>query len=212
MSSTRVKICGLSTRETMAAACNAGAAYVGLMFFAKSPRHLEIDAARALAIDVPPGVAKVAVTVNADDAHLDQILATVPIDMLQLHGSETPERIAELRSRHGLPIMKAIGIATQDDLARLETYEAAADQVLVDAKPPPDGEVPGGNGIAFDWRLIANRRWNTPWMLSGGLNDRNVTEAIALTGASQIDLSSGVESAPGIKDTAKIAALFKALG
>ena len=196
----------------MAAACDAGAAYVGLMFFAKSPRHLEIDTARDLAIDVPVGVAKVAVTVNADDAYLDQIMQSVPIDMLQLHGSESPERVTELRTRFGLPVMKAIGIATQEDLAKLDQYEGVADQILVDAKPPPDGKIPGGNGIAFDWRLIANRRWKGPWMLSGGLTPANVAEAIALTGATQIDLSSGVESAPGVKDIDKIQTFFKALG
>lgn len=196
----------------MAAACDAGAAYVGLMFFAKSPRHLEIDTARDLAIDVPVGVAKVAVTVNADDAYLDQIMQSVPIDMLQLHGSESPERVTELRARFGLPVMKAIGIATQEDLAKLDQYEGVADQMLVDAKPPPDGKIPGGNGIAFDWRLIANRRWKGPWMLSGGLTPANVAEAIALTGATQIDLSSGVESAPGVKDIDKIQTFFKALG
>ena len=210
MSNTRVKICGLTTRKSVLAAADAGAAYVGFVFFPKSPRHLDVAAARDLAIDVPPGIAKVALTVNADDATLDAINETVPLDMLQFHGSESPDRVAEIRARYGLPVMKAIGIATEDDLPALEDYAAVADQLLVDAKPPPGGDLPGGNGLAFDWRLIANRRWPVPWMLAGGLTPDNVAEAIALTGAKQVDVSSGVESAPGVKDVGLIRAFLGA--
>lgn len=210
MTEIRVKICGLSTPETVAAAADAGAAYVGFVFFGKSPRNISIDQARDLAVEVPVGVAKVALTVNADDALLREITDAVPLDMIQLHGSETPERVAEVRALTGLPVMKAVGIATGEDVAKLDAYAAVSDQLLVDAKPPPDGELPGGNGVSFDWRLIANRRWSVPWMLAGGLTPENVAEAIRLTGARQIDVSSGVESAPGKKDVAAIRDFLKA--
>ena len=196
----RVKICGLKTPEALAAAVEAGAGYVGFVFFEKSPRHLNIDTARDLAIEVPMGIAKVALTVDASDALLDEITDRVPLDMLQLHGAETPERVREIRARYGLPVMKAVGIAEAADVAKLDLYAGVADQLLVDAKPPKGGVLPGGNGLSFDWRLIANRRWPVPWMLAGGLTPENVAEAIALTGARQVDVSSGVESAPGVKD------------
>jgi len=196
----RVKICGLTTRETLLAATGAGAAYVGFNFFPKSPRYAVPDLAHLLALEVAPGIAKVGLTVDADDAMLDSITDEVPLDMLQLHGSESPERVAEVRTRYGLPVIKALGIATAEDLDKIELYENVADQLLIDAKPPPDGELPGGNGLTFDWRLIANRRWARPWMLAGGLDKSNVAEAVRLTGARQVDLSSGVETAPGVKD------------
>ena len=211
MTSTRIKFCGLSRPEDVAAAAKAGAAYVGLVFFPKSPRNVSIETAAALAAEVPVGICKVALTVNADNELLDRITDTVPLDMLQLHGKETPERVAEVKARYGLPVMKAVGIATADDLPTLETYVPVADQILLDAKPSPDDDRPGGNGVAFDWTLIANRRWPVPWMLAGGLTPDNVAEAVRLTGARQVDLSSGIESAPGVKDPAKIAALAKAL-
>jgi phosphoribosylanthranilate isomerase len=208
--SVRVKICGLTEPAGLAAAIAAGAAYVGFVFFPKSPRNLSIDAARALALGVPPGVAKVALTVDATDDALDAILRAVPIDMLQLHGHESPARVAEVRARHGLPVMKAVGVAGAADLAQIDAYAAVADQILVDAKPPKDAELPGGNGLSFDWRLIAGRRWPVPWMLAGGLTADNVAEAIRLTGARQVDVSSGVEGAPGVKDPAKVAAFCRA--
>lgn len=194
-----MKICGLSTPETVAAAVEGGAAYVGFVFFPKSPRNVEIAAARGLAVEVPPGVAKVALTVDADDETIDRITGEVPLDMVQLHGHETPGRMAEIRARTGLPVMKALGIAEVEDLAQIEAY-ASSDQLLIDAKPPRSAVLPGGNGLSFDWRLIANRRWSRPWMLAGGLTVANVAEAIALTGARQVDVSSGVESAPGVKE------------
>ncbi len=209
---TRVKICGLTTPETIAAAVDAGAAYVGLVFFPKSPRYLTIEAARNLALDIPEGVAKVALTVDADDGLLDQITARVPLDMLQLHGSETPERVSTVKARYGLPVMKALGVADAPDLEAINTYASVADQILVDAKPPKGGELPGGNGLPFDWRLIAGRRWSVPWMLAGGLTPENVGEAQHLTGARQVDVSSGVESAPGVKDVSAISAFIEAVG
>ena len=207
----RVKICGVSTADAVAAAVDAGAAYLGFNFFPKSPRYVTIDLARDLAIEVPVGVAKVALVVNADDALLDQITDTVPLDMLQLHGTEPPERVTEVRARYGLPVMKAVGVADADDLAALEVYSQVADQLLVDAKPPKDAVLPGGNGLTFDWRLIANRRWSVPWMLAGGLIPENVGEAISLTGARQVDVSSGVEEAPGVKDLEKIREFLSAV-
>ena len=195
-----VKICGLATVDDVRACADAGANYMGLVFFEKSPRNITIPAARELALAAPLGLAKVALVVNPSDAELDAITATVPLDMLQLHGRETPERVAEVKARYGLPVMKAVGIADGDDLPKLESYFGVADQILVDAKPPKGGELPGGNGLSFDWRLIAGRRWPCPWMLAGGLTPENVAEAVKMTGAKQVDVSSGVEDAPGQKN------------
>jgi len=200
MSPVSVKICGLSRPEHVIAAAEAGAKYVGLVFFHKSPRHVSLEAARALALEVPAGVAKVALVVDADDAALDALTGTVPLDMLQLHGHETPQRVAAIKARYGLPVMKAVGIADAGDLPALDTYARVADQILVDAKPPKSAVLPGGNGLSFDWRLIAGRRWPVPWMLAGGLTADNVADAVRLTGARQVDVSSGVETAPGVKD------------
>ncbi|MCU9848908.1 phosphoribosylanthranilate isomerase [Defluviimonas sp. WL0024] len=210
MDQIRVKICGLRDKAHVEAAVTAGAAYLGFVFFAKSPRHLEIADAARLALDVPPGVAKVALTVNATDAELDAITGAVPLDMLQLHGTESPDRVAEVRARYGLPVMKAVGVAGPEDLAALDAYGRVADQLLVDAKPPKGAALPGGNGLAFDWRLVAKKYWPCPWMLAGGLTPLNVAEAIRLTGARQVDVSSGVESAPGVKDAELIRAFIAA--
>lgn len=206
----RVKICGLRDDAGIAAAVDAGAAYVGFVFFPKSPRALTIEQAVPLGLSVPPGVAKVALVVDPDDALLDAITSAVPIDIIQLHGHETPARVAEVRRRFGLPVMKVVGVAGPEDLPELEAQGKVADQLLVDAKPPKDATLPGGNGLTFDWRLIAGRRWPCPWMLAGGLTAENVAEAIALTGTRQVDVSSGVESAPGVKDAARIAAFIAA--
>ena len=206
----KVKICGLTQPEHVHWVAQAGAAYAGFVFFARSPRNLSPAQARELALEAPPGLAKVALVVDADDAALDAIITQVPLDMLQLHGHETPARVAEVKARYGLPVMKAVGIADADDLAQLADFAAVADQLLVDAKPPRTAALPGGNGLAFDWRLIAGRRWPLPWMLAGGLTPDNVAEAIRLTGARQVDVSSGVESAPGLKDRARIAAFVAA--
>jgi phosphoribosylanthranilate isomerase len=206
----RVKICGLREPAHVAAAVEAGAAYVGFVFFPKSPRHLGIAEARSLALTVPEGVAKVALTVNASDAELDAITATVPVDMLQLHGTESPERVTEVRARYGLPVMKAVGVAESGDLAALDLYQAVADQILVDAKPAPGAALPGGNGLAFDWTLMLGRVWRRPWMLAGGLTPGNVALAIRSTNARQVDVSSGVERAPGVKDEALIRAFIAA--
>lgn len=207
----RVKICGLKEPAHVAAAAEAGAAYVGFVFFEKSPRNVSLSQARDLAVEAPVGVAKVALTVNADDAFLDKLVETVPLDMLQLHGRESPARVAEVRARFGLPVMKAIGIADAEDVAKIDTYGAVADQLLVDAKPPQNATLPGGNGLSFDWRLVNRKYWPRPWMLAGGLTAGNVAEAVKMTGARQLDLSSGVESAPGVKDVGMIRAFMKAV-
>lgn len=210
MSDVRVKICGLRTPADVAAVAQAGAAYVGLNFFPRSPRFVSLDLARELALAAPPGLAKVALTVDADDATLDAITEAMPLDMLQLHGHETPDRVAEVRERYGLPVMKVIGVQDEGDLASLIDFSLVSDQIMIDAKAPKGAVLPGGNGVAFDWRLVAQRRWLRPWMLAGGLTPQNVAEAIRLTGARQVDVASGVESAPGVKDHARIAAFVSA--
>ncbi len=210
MADIRVKICGLRTLADVAAVASAGAAYAGFVFFPKSPRNVTLPQARALAHAAPVGLAKVALVVDADDATLDAIVDQVPLDMLQLHGHESPDRVAEVRARYGLPVMKAVGVADEGDLAAVFDYSLVADQILVDAKPPKGADLPGGNGLSFDWRLVAQRRWLRPWMLAGGLTPENVSEAIRLTNARQVDVSSGVESAPGVKDAGRIAAFVQA--
>ncbi len=210
MADVRVKICGLRTTGDVLAVAHSGAAYAGFVFFPKSPRHLTLEQGRALTLAAPVGLAKVALVVDADDAALDALIEAMPIDVLQLHGHESPDRVAQVRARYGLPVMKAVGVADEADLADLHEYALIADQILVDAKPPSGGDVPGGNGLAFDWRLLVGRKWLCPWMLAGGLTAANVADAIRLTGARQVDVSSGVESAPGIKDAAKIAAFAEA--
>ncbi len=208
----RVKVCGLRTAGDVAAAVRAGAAYVGFVFFPPSPRNLGIEPAAKLALEAPPGVARVALTVDADDATLDEIISRVPVDILQLHGAESPARVAALRERFGLPVMKAVGVADESDLPALDEHARAADMLLVDARPPRGAALPGGNGLAFDWRLIAGRRWAVPWMLAGGLTAANVATAVRLTGARQVDVSSGVERAPGVKDARLIAGFVAAAG
>ena len=210
MSDVRVKICGLRTLADVAAVAAAGAAYAGFNFFPRSPRYLTLAEARVLALAAPVGLAKVALTVDADDATLDAITEAMPLDMLQLHGHESPDRVAEVRLRYGLPVMKVLGVADEGDLAALFDHSTIADQLMIDAKPPKGAALPGGNGLPFDWRLVAGRRWLRPWMLAGGLTAENLAAAIRLTGVRQVDVASGVESAPGVKDHAKVAAFVAA--
>lgn len=208
----RIKICGVTSAAAAAQAAAAGAAYLGFNFYPPSPRALSFaDAAEAVA-SVPAGIARVGLVVDAGDGFLDALLDAVPLDMLQLHGQESQARVAEIRARAGLPVMKAVGIRDAGDLPAIAAYEAVADQILVDAKPPREGAgyLPGGNALSFDWRLIAGRRWPVPWMLAGGLTPANVAEAVRLTGARQVDVSSGVESAPGVKDADAIRAFIAA--
>ena len=204
------KICGLTRPEDVDAAAEAGARYAGLVFFPRSPRHVPTATAAVLAARVPVGMARVGLFVDPDDALLDSVLAGVPLDILQLHGHETPDRVAAVKARTGLPVMKAVGVASAADLDAIWDYGLAADLLLIDAKPAPGAALPGGNGIAFDWRLLVGRRFLKPWMLAGGLTPGNVAEAIRLTGAQAVDVSSGVERAPGIKDPALIRAFVAA--
>ena len=208
--SVSVKICGLSHSEQVLSSAEAGASYIGFVFFEKSPRNLTFEAANKLASYAPVGLAKVALVVNADDRFLDALIESVPLDVLQLHGSETPERTAQIKQRYRLPVMKAVGVATAADLVALEAYMRVSDQVLVDAKPSEEENLPGGNGLAFDWDLIVGRRWPVPWMLAGGLTPANVASAVRLTGARQVDVSSGVESLAGVKDPDMIHAFIRA--
>lgn len=210
----RVKICGMTSAAAVAHAAREGAACVGLVFYPPSPRSLDFAAAREIAAAAPAGVTRVALVVDAGDGFLDELVAAVPVEMLQLHGGETPERVAAVRARLRLPVMKAVGIRDAADLAQIAEFEAVADQLLIDAKPPKEGGtyLPGGNALSFDWRLIAGRRWRRPWMLAGGLTPGNVADAVRLTGAEGVDVSSGVERAPGVKDLRRISEFMRAAG
>lgn len=206
----QVKICGLRRPEHIEAAADAGARYVGLVFFPKSPRAVSADEAAALALHVPVGMARVGLFVDPDDAMLDAVLGKVPLDIIQLHGSESPDRVAQVKGLTGLPVMKSVGLSGPADLPALTDYGLVADMLLVDAKPPQDAVLPGGNGLSFDWRLLVGRKWLRPWMLAGGLTPQNVAEAIRLTGAPAVDVSSGVETEPGVKDEGLIRAFVAA--
>ena len=211
MTSPLLKICGLSTPASLDAALDAGADMVGFVFFPPSPRNIDYDTARALAVRAGSRALKVALTVDADDATFAALIEALQPDILQLHGHETAERISALKAQFGLPIMKAIGVSAAPDLASVARYEAVADRILFDAKPPKDSTRPGGNGLAFDWSLLAGVKIGKPWMLSGGLDAGNVAEALRITRAPGVDVSSGVELAPGVKDHAKIAAFTVAV-
>lgn len=200
-----VKICGLSSEAAMAAAAEGGAAYVGFVFYPPSPRAVDPARAAALCGAVPAGVQRVGLFVDADDAAIRAVLDTAPIDMLQFHGAETPDRVADAKIRFRRPVIKAIAIAAPADVLAAERYEADADMLLFDAKPPRAIDaLPGGNGLAFDWRLIAGHSWRRPWMLSGGLNAALLPEAVRMSGATAVDVSSGVERRPGEKDPEEI--------
>ncbi len=203
-----VKICGLKTPETVDAAVEAGAQYVGFVFYPPSPRSITPADAAHLALRVPSGIAKVGLVVAPDDALLDEIARIVPLDMIQVHKVSNAKRLAEIGTRTGLPVIAAAPIASSEDVDAALRLAEAAQIILFDAKPAENAVLPGGNGISFDWRLLSTRRISKPWMLAGGLSPENVAEAIALTGAKHVDVSSGVESAPGVKDTAKIRAFI----
>ena len=208
MAAAQVKICGLSTPATMDAACEAGAAFVGLVLYPPSPRAVTPAEAAALAARVPPGVAKVALTVAPDDDALAALVA-LPLDMVQVHGVDDAARLGAIRERLGLPLIAARGVAAPEDVDAALALAGVADMLLLDAKPA-DAPLPGGNGVAFDWRLLAGRRIGVPWMLAGGLTSANVAMARALTNARFVDVSSGVERAPGEKDPARIRAFVAA--
>lgn len=205
-----IKICGLKTPETLEAAIAAGADWVGFVFFAKSPRNVLLDEAKVLGQIVGSRAKKVALSVDADDAALADIEKALTPDLHQLHGHEAPERVAAIRARFGRPVIKAVGIAEAADLEAARAYETAADWLLLDAKPPKNAALPGGNGLPFDWQLLAGLDLQKPFMVSGGLDPSNVGEAIAISHPAGVDVSSGVETAPGIKDAAKIRAFIEA--
>ncbi len=207
--STSVKICGLTTAETLTAALDAGADMVGFVFYEPSPRFVGLETARALAMQARHRAEIVALTVDAQDATLEAILRRVAPDYFQLHGRESPERLAEIQEKYGVSAIKAIGVADAADLALADTYQSA-DALLIDAKPPKGAILPGGNGVPFDWRLVRNFHPRKPWMLSGGLTPENVAQAIRESRARSVDVSSGVESAAGVKDPAKIRAFIDA--
>lgn len=205
------KICGIKTREALDTALDEGARYVGLVFYPKSPRNISIVEARDLST-AAAGVANVvALVVDADDRALTEIVDTVAPDYLQLHGAESVARVAEIKSRFGVPVIKAVPVATAADVAAAERYRGVADMILFDAKPPEDAILPGGNGLAFDWRALDGAKGAHDFMLSGGLNAENVAEAIRLTGAAAVDVSSGVERAPGVKDPELIRRFLRAV-
>lgn len=211
MSRIDIKICGLSTPETLDAALGAGASHVGFVHFAKSPRHIDVEKMVQLAARTPDRVCKVAVLVNPDNTTLEALSATGGIDAVQLHGQETPERLAAIRARFpALALWKAVSVRTQADITAADAWRDVADLILFDAKTPDGADLPGGMGLRFDWRLLLDYRARAPWGLSGGLDPTNVAEAIRVTHAPLVDVSSGVESTPGIKAVDKIAAFCKA--
>jgi phosphoribosylanthranilate isomerase len=203
--SVAAKICGLSTETAVAAAVAGGAAYLGFNFYPPSPRALTAEMAARLCAAMPPGIGRVGVFVDAEDDAIAAVLAAGAIDLIQFHGRESPERVVDAKARFRRPVMKAIAIAGPEDVLAAARYEEVADLLLFDAKPPrrPDA-LPGGNGLAFDWALIAGRSWRRPWMLSGGLTPELLPEAVRISGAAAVDVSSGVESRPGVKDLDKI--------
>jgi phosphoribosylanthranilate isomerase len=205
-----VKICGLKTPEALDVALESGADMVGFVFFPPSPRHVGLEAARALGERVKGRAAKVALTVDADDETFEALIAALEPDMLQLHGSEPPERVAMVRERFRLPVMKALPIAERADLARIDLYKKVADRILFDARAPQEATRPGGLGTPFDWTLLKGVDPGIPFMLSGGLDAGNVAEALRITRAPGVDVSSGVERAPGVKDPDKIRAFIRA--
>lgn len=205
-----IKICGLSTPETLDAAIAAGAEWVGFVRFPRSPRHVELDAAGALSAQARGRARRVVLLVDPDDDALAAAVGAIDPELIQLHGRESPERVAAIRAATGRPVMKALGIAVRDDLDRVPAYAGVADRILLDAKPAPGAALPGGNGEPFDWAILDGAALPPGTMLSGGLTAENVAAALARTGLAAVDVSSGVESAPGVKDPEKIAAFVAA--
>ncbi len=209
--SLEAKICGINSPDALEAAVDGGARYVGFVFYAPSPRFITPEQAVMIAAPAPADVKKVGLFVDAEDGAIQATLDACPLDMLQFHGDESPERVLEAKKTFGLPVIKAIKLAGPDDLFRAGDYLGSADMLLFDAKPPDDleGALPGGNALAFDWELLSGAQWPCPWLLSGGLNTDNLAEAVEITGAGMVDVSSGVEDTPGHKDPARITAFLE---
>lgn len=205
-----VKICGLTDERGLTAAVGAGANFVGFVFFRRSPRFVSADQAAELAALVPRKVTPVGLFVNPTDADLDKVVNNVRLGAIQLHGKETPDRVDAIRAAYGLPVIKVIGISTARDVMEAGVYENHADWLMFDANPPKNATRPGGNAVAFDWKLMATYAGKTPWFLAGGLTRANVARAMVESGARAVDVSSGVESRPGVKSPAKIRAFVKA--
>lgn len=202
---TAIKFCGIKTKEALNAASRHGGAYVGLMMWPKSPRAVSIEQARALSLGQPGNLRIVGVFVNPSDDELRKILANVPMDMVQLHGDEDPQRVATIRTLTGLPVMKAVRIATREDLFAVPSFESVADWLLFDTKADPKlSDLPGGTGFSFDWQILKDRTFQKPWMLSGGLNADNVGRALSILQPFAVDVSSGIEDSPGVKNIEKI--------
>jgi phosphoribosylanthranilate isomerase len=210
--SVAAKICGINSRAGLEAAVAGGAEFIGFIFYPPSPRYIAPEDAGQLARLVPPHIKKVGVFVDADPDEIDGVLLETPLDVLQFHGTESPRNIDDLRIIFRLPVIKAIKIGAPDDVAKARAFEGHADWLMFDAKPPADlaGALPGGNAVKFDWTLLAGTTWRTPWFLSGGLTPENLAAAVRATGAALVDVSSGVEVRPGLKDPAKIAAFLAA--
>lgn len=206
----KVKICGVRTPAIIETAAEAGADYVGFVLFPRSPRHVEIEEARVLAAIARGKAGTIAVLVDPDDALIDEVADRVRPDWLQLHGREAPERVASIKARTGFQVIKAIGVMNAGDAAAAAAYAGAADMVLFDAKPAPAAASPGGAGVSFDWDLLRGLTFDRPFGLSGGLNAANVSEAVRITGAALVDVSSGVESAPGVKDASLVSDFIRA--
>lgn len=196
----KIKICGLTNVKDLEACSLAKVNYVGFVFFKKSKRNLILSEANKIASNVPQNIVKVALTVDPKDLELDNLFSNFPVDTLQLHGHESPARVKEIKERYGVPIIKSISLRTKSDLEKIHEYTWVADQLLIDAAKPDKQSPPGGNGVIFDWSLISGYNWKIPWLLAGGLNHTNVCDAIRVSGAMQVDVSSGVERQPGIKD------------
>lgn len=205
------KICGLRSKEAVLASVKGGANSLGFVFFDKSPRNISLEDVQDLTADIPSNICKVGLVINAGDEFLSKISGSGSLDMLQLHGQETPARVAEVRNRFGLQIMKAVAIEKLEDLEAARKYEEIVDWLMFDAKPPKDATRPGGNAVAFDWKLLQGKLWKKPWILAGGLNPGNIVDAIKISGANSVDVSSGVEGSSGVKSIAKINAFLSAI-
>ena len=207
----KVKICGLNTESSVVHSVKCGASYIGFVFYKKSPRNINLNIARQLSKLIPSTVKKVGLFVDPTIGDLEKSITKISLDYIQLHGDETPDHVRRIRETFNIPIIKAIGISEESDLKEIEKYEEICDQLLIDTKPSPNMLLPGGNGAAFDWKLISNKRFTMPWFLAGGLNSSNVCEAIRVSGAKQVDVSSGVEISAGLKDNLRIADFINAV-
>ncbi|MGH1404669.1 MAG: phosphoribosylanthranilate isomerase [Alphaproteobacteria bacterium] len=205
---TRTKICGIKTPEMLRASIEANARFIGFVFFPPSPRHVATDTAKELALMIPTGMRAVGLFVDPTDEELTSILGKVQLDMIQLHGSESPDRVQEIKNKFAMPIIKAIPIQCADDLEHIPKYEAVTDWLLFDAKPPKDSALPGGTGKSFDWGILKNQTFSKPWMLSGGLTPDNIGQALSILSPNAVDVSSGVEKTRGEKDADKIKAFL----